>query len=129
MGPRDDRLLTPHLVRYEVELDAARRPCGHRDPPETASPQRQLEQAAVFWQAARALEPKSHVALYNLALAHAARFDYPLAVQLLEEATQLHPKTLYSETLSRFQRHEQAYLMAMAQRRQGAAIASLPAVP
>lgn len=124
-------LLTPHLVSYEVELASPR--LGPAAVEIRHGNNEALEgnwaKAAVFWKTALTLEPKSHVAMYNLALAHAAQFDYPLAVQLLEEATQLHPKTMYSETLSRFQRHEQAYLMATAQRRHGATIASLPAAP
>lgn len=124
-------LLTPHLIPYEVELAAPRFGLAANEirRGNNQAVQGNWEKAAVFWQAALTLDPKSHAATYNLALAHAARFDYPLAVQLLEDASQLHPNTNYSETLSRFQRHEQAYLMAMSQKRNGDAIASFPAQP
>jgi len=112
-------LLTPHLIPYEVELalprfgptaTEIRRGNSH-------AIQGDWEKAAVFWEAALAIDAKCHAAMYNLALACAARFDYPRAIQLLEDAARLHPRTLYSETLSRVQRHEQAYLTAMSQKR------------
>lgn len=122
-------LLTPHRISYEVELATPRFGLATVEIRRGNSHalKGNWEKAAVCWQTALTLEPKSHVAMYNLALANAARFDYSRAVGLLEDASQLHPNITYSETLSRFQRHEQAYLMAMAQRRQGDIIASLPA--
>jgi len=122
-------LLPPHLISYEVELASPRFGLAAIEirRGNSYALKGNWEKAAVCWQTALTLEPKSHVAMYNLALAHAARFDYSRAIGLLEDASQLHPNITYRETLSRFQRHEQAYLMAMAQRRQGDIVASLPA--
>ncbi|MEN6493703.1 MAG: CsgG/HfaB family protein [Thermoguttaceae bacterium] len=114
-------LLTPHLIPYEVELASPRwgSVAAEIRRGNNLALKGQWEKAAVIWEAALIADPKNHVAMYNLALAHAARFDYPRALELLEDASRLHPNTTYPETLSRIQRHEQAYLMAMSQKRQG----------
>lgn len=122
-------LLTPHLIRYEVELAVPRLDLwaskireGNND-----AKKGNWEKAARSWQAVLDADPQNHVALYNLGLAHAARFDYSQAVAMLQDANRLNRNTTYAETLSRIQRHEQAYLMAMSQKREGSLLASRPA--
>lgn len=122
-------LLTPHLIPFEVELAAPRigKAAAEIRRGNGYAIKGKWDKAAAFYEAALALDPKSHAAMYNLALAHAARFDYSRALGLLQEAIRLHPNTTYREALSRMLRHEQAYLTAMAQKRQQTDLP--PAIP
>lgn len=71
--------------------------------------------ASQHWEAALALDPDSHAAMHNLAVAREARMDYPGAERLLAQAAQLEQKDLYAQTRSRIESHKARYLETMAQ--------------
>jgi hypothetical protein len=112
-------LLTPHLIPYETELATATwgGAAGEIRRGNSHATNGNWEKAALFYQTALTLDSKSDAAMYNLALARAARFDYPEAVRLLNDAVQVNPRSQYRETLARIERHQQAYQVAVSQKR------------
>jgi hypothetical protein len=119
-------LLTPHLIRYDVQLATPRLTLAGNElgRGNKRAIEGNWEQAARHWQTVLETDPKNYAAFYNLGLAYAAQFDYSHAAQLLQDANRIHPNSTYLETLSRIQRHEQTYLMAMSQKREGEVLAS-----
>jgi Family of unknown function (DUF6340) len=71
--------------------------------------------AAASWEAALKLNPASHAALHNLAVAAEARHDFPTAIRNLNKAMASYPSTLYHETQKRIKDEQVLYLAASRQ--------------
>ncbi len=71
--------------------------------------------AAQHWEMALEMDPDSHGAMHNLALAREARMDYPGADRLVSQAIELKAARLYRQSRSRIERHKARYLTTMAQ--------------
>ena len=110
-------IVAPHKVMTEVNLATA---SWGKAAKEINAGNRRAENgdwdgASEHWKVALEFDPESHAAMHNLALASAARMDYPGAERLLDQAIDLKQSPLYLRSRSRIQGHKASYLEAMAQ--------------
>jgi curli biogenesis system outer membrane secretion channel CsgG len=110
-------IVAPHQVSYQVDLATA---AWGKAAKEIRAGNENAQNndwplAADHWEAALELDPDSHAAMHNLALARAAGMDYGGAERLLGQAIELKGASLYTASHSRVERHKQRYLTAMAQ--------------
>ncbi len=110
-------IVAPHKVVTEVNLATA---SWGKAAKEINAGNRRAENgdwdgASEHWKVALELDPESHAAMHNLALASAARMNYPAAERLLDQAVELKQSSLYLRSRSRIRSHKATYLEAMAQ--------------